>query len=298
MESKLAASEKLTQLQELVAANAELLARFAEAFNSFKTEDPRLALVSPEEAGFLFPGVLPIINTIMTLTPEDLGIKRLETRDGNQIPHYTAIEQHYVGPDGKQRSPNIKYLPEHVHTAWQQMNQAYQASLSEDGTTNRGLHIASGYRSPGYQALALTEAINDRGLEIALLNTNLPYNSEHGDPLDTAVDFICLGNENGQKAIHNRPVVFELYREYDWLCQHAADFGFVLSLPPSLEQPESGRTDDGYEFEPWHWRYLGSAEAAHAFNEQHQIAERVAARRRAVAASDYQSLLNTTFQVD
>jgi hypothetical protein len=168
MESKLAASEKLTQLQELVAANAELLARFAEAFNSFKTEDPRLALVSPEEAGFLFPDILPIINTIMTLTPEDLGIKRLETRDGNQIPHYTAIEQHYVGPDGKQRSPNIKYLPEHVHAAWQQMNQAYQASLSEDGTTNRGLHIASGYRSPGYQALALTEAINDRGLEVLI----------------------------------------------------------------------------------------------------------------------------------
>lgn len=55
---------------------------------------------------------------------------------------------------------------------------------------------------------------------------------------------------------------------------------------------------DGYEFEPWHWRYTGSAEAAHAFNEQHQIAERVAARRRAVAASDYQSLLNTAFQID
>jgi hypothetical protein len=74
MESKLAASEKLTQLQELVAANAELLARFAEAFNSFKTEDPRLALVSPEEAGFLFPDILPIINTDISLHQSALSI--------------------------------------------------------------------------------------------------------------------------------------------------------------------------------------------------------------------------------
>ncbi|MCE5236065.1 MAG: M15 family metallopeptidase [Clostridiaceae bacterium] len=44
---------------------------------------------------------------------------------------------------------------------------------------------------------------------------------------------------------------YETSFEYAWLCAHACDYGFVLSYP----EGESDTT--GYEFEPWHWRYVG-----------------------------------------
>jgi D-alanyl-D-alanine carboxypeptidase len=35
-----------------------------------------------------------------------------------------------------------------------------------------------------------------------------------------------------------------------WLQEHATEFGFVLSYPP-------GKDETGYDFEPWHYRYIG-----------------------------------------
>jgi len=35
-----------------------------------------------------------------------------------------------------------------------------------------------------------------------------------------------------------------------WLQNHATQYGFVLSYPP-------GKDETGYEFEPWHYRYIG-----------------------------------------
>ena len=50
---------------------------------------------------------------------------------------------------------------------------------------------------------------------------------------------------------------FENTNAYKWLTRHAQDFGFELSFPPNNLQ--------GLSYEPWHWRYIGSPEAASAF---------------------------------
>ncbi len=44
---------------------------------------------------------------------------------------------------------------------------------------------------------------------------------------------------------------FEKTKEYDWLCNNAYRYGFILSFPEN-------KTDiTNFGFEPWHWRYVG-----------------------------------------
>jgi D-alanyl-D-alanine carboxypeptidase len=46
---------------------------------------------------------------------------------------------------------------------------------------------------------------------------------------------------------------------FDWLVSHGQDFGFELSFPPNNAQK--------IDFEPWHWRYTGSAHAQRLFKD-------------------------------
>ena len=49
---------------------------------------------------------------------------------------------------------------------------------------------------------------------------------------------------------------FDQTKEYSWLMEHAADYGFIQSMP---------KDTPGFEYEPWHWRYVGSASLARSF---------------------------------
>ncbi|MFQ3637684.1 MAG: M15 family metallopeptidase [Cyanobacteriota bacterium] len=44
---------------------------------------------------------------------------------------------------------------------------------------------------------------------------------------------------------------------FQWLTRHAAEFGFELSFPENNPQ--------GVNYEPWHWRYVGTPEARQLF---------------------------------
>ncbi|GAB4233713.1 MAG: hypothetical protein Kow00121_61670 [Elainellaceae cyanobacterium] len=46
-------------------------------------------------------------------------------------------------------------------------------------------------------------------------------------------------------------------RAYQWMQVHAHEYGFELSFPQDNPQ--------GVDFEPWHWRFIGSPEAQHLF---------------------------------
>lgn len=48
-----------------------------------------------------------------------------------------------------------------------------------------------------------------------------------------------------------REYKYETTAEYAWLCENAYKYGFILSYP------EGEKEITGFEFEPWHWRYVG-----------------------------------------
>jgi zinc D-Ala-D-Ala carboxypeptidase len=69
-----------------------------------------------------------------------------------------------------------------------------------------------------------------------------PGHSQH--QLGTAVDFT-----NSVAAYQVQPIFGQTSAAW-WLQNHATKYGFVLSYP-------SGKDETGYQFEPWHYRYIG-----------------------------------------
>lgn len=70
-----------------------------------------------------------------------------------------------------------------------------------------------------------------------------PGHSEH--QLGTVIDFTT--NECGDQI----GSVFDDTKTSKWLAENAEDFGFYLSYPKGKE------TETGYQYESWHYRYLG-----------------------------------------
>lgn len=117
-----------------------------------------------------------------------------------------------------------------------------------DATNQIGLtlKLLSAYRSYNDQALVHSKWVAlypDRASGLSAM----PGHSEH--QLGTAVDFttpaILARMPNG---FHTK---FAKTDEGLWLADHAADYGFTLSYP------EWATAETGYEWEPWHYRYVG-----------------------------------------
>lgn len=277
--------------------NSVDLPKMAEIINKAREQKPELPIITISEAIELFaePAERELLRELSLLKPSDVGLPDRPASKESSREALVELRQTYTGPDGKVRNPNVKILPKLVYDAHLSMNAAYLEYLKALGINNRpGLIVASGYRSPGYQLLTLVEAINQRGMDIAIRNTGLPYYSEHSDTECTAVDYTCVGDERGEKIVQGRPVVFELYQEFDWLMKNGPNFGFALTLPPDINNPLSGYTSDHFEYEPWHWRFMGNSETAKNYMTENLIHERVDARSQLVASLDYSELLGYT----
>ena len=119
---------------------------------------------------------------------------------------------------------------------------AMHAAAQEDGYT---LWISSGYRSPEKQQELIDAEVKknmrDEGLDEeaalqkAMLTITEPGYSEHNTGL--AIDL------NGVTSIGTP--------EYEWLCEHAPEYGFILRYPENKEDIT------GINFEGWHFRYVG-----------------------------------------
>lgn len=116
----------------------------------------------------------------------------------------------------------------------------------------------SAYRSYALQKRIFDSKAAERGEEEANQASAKPGQSEHQTGL--AIDVSC------------RSVDFELEESFgetkcgQWLAKHAADFGFIIRYP-------KGKSDiTGYEYEPWHIRYVGK-QAAQAITGQGLVLE-------------------------
>lgn len=113
----------------------------------------------------------------------------------------------------------------------------------------RKLFVDSGYRSPGrqaylffyYLATSSNYSLKENAKWIAM-----PGYSEHGHPVNNAIDFTSIdginGFSDGQTASD-----FTALPEYKWMLENANDFNFYLSYPEN--------NSFGVAFEPWHWHW-------------------------------------------
>lgn len=104
------------------------------------------------------------------------------------------------------------------------------------------LSVTSGFRNHGFQEALYVKNQAEHGDE-GTESVAKPGHSEH--QLGTTVDLTTLGIGEVSAS-----PAFEKTPEYEWLSDHADEYGFVLSYPRGA--------DTGYIYEPWHWRYLGA----------------------------------------
>jgi len=123
--------------------------------------------------------------------------------------------------------------------AYQEMYDAGKA----DGVT---LTPVSGYRSYSKQKYLYNNLVQEyladgysQAESEALASTRRmpPGSSEHN--IGIAMDIGWVDSRFANSA------------EYAWLCEHAADYGFILRYT------EENKKYTGVKAEPWHWRYVG-----------------------------------------
>jgi zinc D-Ala-D-Ala carboxypeptidase len=104
------------------------------------------------------------------------------------------------------------------------------------------LLVSSSYRSYAYQAEVWNRGVASEGEAVTSAGIARPGHSQH--QLGEAIDFGSITE------------AFAETKAGRWLAMKARGFGFSLSYPKG----KTGLT--GYEWEPWHYRYVGAAAAA------------------------------------
>jgi len=145
----------------------------------------------------------------------------------NYVPaSLTDIDAKFIAGEGRELQiltpvwPYLKSLLEHA----------------EDASSS--LEITSAYRSFGSQASLKSNYTVVYGSGANRFSADQGY-SEH--QLGTTVDFTTLALSGGLTGFEKTP-------QYKWLLDNAYKYGFILSYPPDNQY---------YEYEPWHWRFVG-----------------------------------------
>lgn len=122
--------------------------------------------------------------------------------------------------------------------------------LDVASTSGMKLEVISAYRSFGEQAgLKSAYKVTYGSGSANQFSADQGY-SEH--QLGTTVDFTTPKIGDTFSGFSKTP-------EYDWLLAHAHEYGFIISYPK----------DNGYyQFEPWHWRFVGIKLATMLHNEK------------------------------
>ncbi|MDL2363163.1 MAG: M15 family metallopeptidase [Patescibacteria group bacterium] len=124
------------------------------------------------------------------------------------------------------------------------LQQLFAAAL-KDGVT---LNLQSGYRSYSSQVALYNQYVADQGQAEADMYSAKPGHSEH----QTGLAFDAGGLS---KPECNIQACYAETSEGKWLQQNSYKYGFIVRYP----KDKQGIT--GYNYEPWHLRYIGAKDA-------------------------------------
>lgn len=121
---------------------------------------------------------------------------------------------------------------------------AAQAFLAAANAQGNSMYVLSGYRSYDVQASLFASYAAANGEEKANTFSARAGQSEHQTGLAFDVGDAAHAGYNLQTSIDQFPGV-------QWMMQHCAEYGFILRYPEGKEKIT------GYQYEPWHFRYVG-----------------------------------------
>ena len=142
----------------------------------------------------------------------------------------------------------IPFIPTSAKAEKREMRSKAAAAVKNlfDGAKAQGVNLlgVSAYRSEKTQISLFNTYVNRDGYEKAKSYSALPGTSEH----ETGLAIDVTGGD-GKCAASD---CFGGSPEARWLKDHAADYGFIIRYPKGKE------SITGYQFEPWHIRYVGT----------------------------------------
>lgn len=150
------------------------------------------------------------------------------------------------------RSETTRYMRAEAAEAFHQMVER----AARDGIV---LKMTTAYRTYAFQKILFDNYVAKEGEEAANKYSARPGQSEHQTGL--AVD------------VSSPSVDYQLSNDYDkmeegkWLADHAHRFGFIIRFP-------KGKADiTGYQYEPWHIRYVGLTAAKEIYEQRLTLEE-------------------------
>lgn len=150
---------------------------------------------------------------------------------------YNYLTENYVPENlqtvDKKYSSKTLQLVDYAKEAFEELSEA----ASKENYTVLAM---SSYRSYQYQYNLYNRYVSTDGVEAADTYSARPGYSEHQTGL--AVDVY-----NGKEDFTN----FEKTKEYNWMQDNAYKFGFILRFPKDKV------LETGYQYESWHYRYVG-----------------------------------------
>ena len=194
--------------------------------------------------------VSTMTNTVDTLT-------KLSETDKELLQKYSRVyflNENYLPADLTTIASEFTLQPSRTYKILTRVNPYLQSMLIGARDDGYSLLELSGYRSFGEQAALKTNYKVTYGIGSNKFSADQGY-SEH--QLATAVDLTT-------KELGGTTLAFARTPAYAWLSANAYRYGFVLSYP-------SGNTF--YQYEPWHWRFVGVELATKLHNENKNFYE-------------------------
>lgn len=144
--------------------------------------------------------------------------------------------------------PNVRFL--NGATAKKMENtaaKAFEKLVAAAKKDNVNIVGVSGYRSYSRQTEIYNNTVKTRGKSYAEKYVARPGASEHQTGL--TIDLNSLNYGKLEKD-------FENTKAFKWLMSNCHKYGFILRYPKDKQQIT------GYNYEPWHFRYVGEYHAA------------------------------------
>lgn len=204
------------------------------------------------------PSPTPSSTAVITAAPSETA-----SADPNELAsEFTDADSLLIIANKKHRLPE-GYVPPNLRDVNVSTNgnsvqlQDEAASALEQMFTaaqNEGIYLicASGYRSEEYQAELYNMYASRDGTDAADEYSSRPGYSDHQTGL--AADI----SDHDEATFLTTDMINT--PEGQWLYQHAHEYGFILRYPEGKE------AITGYEFEPWHYRYVGVENASLIYN--------------------------------
>ena len=172
-----------------------------------------------------------------------------------------ALPEDYIPGDLVRPNVEFSFGNQDIEKSYmrQEAASALEDMFADAKSQDIHLFAVSGYRSYERQDDNFHNKVNKIGEEAAAKIVAYPGNSEHQTGL--AMDI------SSQSANFKLTEQFGETPEGKWLMENAHRFGYILRYPKGLE------TITGYNYEPWHYRYVGLKAAAEIYKNQLTLEE-------------------------